>query len=139
MPRPGVDPDDPIVLDTSAYSRLRIGHADVLSVLARAPIVYLPVVVIGELEAAFDGGSRPAENRAILAQFIDEPFVQVVGVDVATARRYGALVGALQRAGTPLPANDVWIAAVTSGTDGFLVTFDRDFARIPDLRCVVLS
>ena len=44
----------------------------------------------------------------------------------------------LRRAGTPIPANVGWIAAVTMGTAGYLVTFDSDYARMPDLRCVVL-
>jgi predicted nucleic acid-binding protein len=45
----------------------------------------------------------------------------------------------LRRAGTPVPANDVWIAAVTMGTAGILVTFDSDFSRVPGLRCIVLD
>ena len=118
MPRPGAEPTDPIVLDTSAYSRLRTGHPEVLSLLARAPLVYLPVIVIGELAAAFEGGSRPLENLTALAELIDEPFVHIIDVNQATARRYGQLVGALRRAGTPIPTNDVWIAAIASGTDG---------------------
>lgn len=139
MPRPGAESIDPIVLDTSAYSRLRTGHPEVLRRLAAAPLMYVPVIVIGELEAAFELGSRAAQNRASLAEFLSEPFVSVVDVTQTTARRYGELVGTLRRAGTPIPGNDVWIAAVTMGTDGYLVTFDSDFTRVPGLRCVVLS
>jgi tRNA(fMet)-specific endonuclease VapC len=73
-----------------------------------------------------------------LAEFLSEPFVSIVDVTRATARRYGELIGVLRRAGTPIPAHDVWIAAVTIGTEATLVTFDSDFARVPDLRCVVL-
>jgi tRNA(fMet)-specific endonuclease VapC len=139
MPRPGAESIDPIVLDTSAYSRLRTGHPEVLRRLAAAPLVYVPVIVIGELEAAFELGSRAAQNRASLAEFLGEPFVSVFDVSQATARRYGELIGVLRRAGTPIPANDIWIAAVALGTDGYLLTFDSDFARVPGLRCVVLA
>jgi tRNA(fMet)-specific endonuclease VapC len=139
MPTSGDEAADPIVLDTSAYSRLRAGNAEVLSLLARTPLVYLPVIVVGELEAAFAWGSRRAENEAMLTEFLDETFVQVIDVDRSTAYRYGQLIGALRKAGTPIPSNDVWIAAVAAGTDGTLVTFDRDFARIPGLRCVLLD
>jgi tRNA(fMet)-specific endonuclease VapC len=139
MPTPGAESIDPIVLDTSAYSHLRTGHADVLDLLRRAPLVYVPVIVIGELEAAFELGRRPDQNRASLAEFISEPFVSIVDVTQATTRRYGELIGVLRRAGTPIPANDVWIAAVTMGTSGTLVTFDSDFTRVPGLRCVVLA
>ena len=75
----------------------------------------------------------------MLTEFLDETFVQVIDVDRSTAYRYGQLIGTLRKAGTPIPSNDVWIAAVASGTDGALVTFDRDFARIPGLRCVLLD
>ncbi len=139
MPTPGAEPTDSIVLDTSAYSHLRTGHADVLDLLRRAPLVYVPVIVIGELEAAFELGRRADQNRASLAEFLSEPFVSTVDVAQATARRYGELIAVLRRAGTPIPANDVWIAAVTMGTAGYLVTFDSDFTRVPGLRCVVLA
>jgi tRNA(fMet)-specific endonuclease VapC len=139
MQTSGDEAAEPIVLDTSAYSRFHAGHAGVLSLLAHAPLVYLPVIVVGELEAAFAWGTRRAENRALLADFMNETFVEVIDVDQSTAHRYGELIGALRKAGTPIPSNDVWIAAVASGTDGTLVTFDRDFSRIPGLRCVVLQ
>jgi tRNA(fMet)-specific endonuclease VapC len=136
---PGADPTVPIVLDTSAYSRLRTGDPQILSLLAHAPHAYLPVIAIGELEAAFARGSKRSQNRALLEEFIAEPFVHVVDVDRATADRYGELVKALLDAGTPMPTNDVWMAATAAGTDGQLVTFDRDFLRVPGLRCVVMA
>jgi predicted nucleic acid-binding protein len=74
MPTPGAESNDTIVLDTSAYSHLRTGHPDVLDLLVRAPIVYVPLIVIGELEAAFDLGRRADQDRASLAEFLDEPF-----------------------------------------------------------------
>jgi tRNA(fMet)-specific endonuclease VapC len=134
----GTDPAEAVILDTSAYSNLRAAHPDVLRLLGRAPLVYLPVVVIGELEAAFRRGAKFAENQSLLGAFIDEPFVQIVEVTRSTARRYGRLVAQLRAAGTPIPTNDVWIAAIASGVDGFLLTFDRDFERVPGIRCRVL-
>ena len=137
--RPGVDPAEPIILDTSAYSHLRSAHPDVLSLLARSPLIYLPVIVIGELEAAFQQGTKPVENRTMLADFIDEPFVQVVEASRSMAHRYGKLVAQLRQAGTPIPTNDVWIAAIASNLDGYLLTFDRDFERVPGIRCRLLA
>jgi len=58
---------------------------------------------------------------------------------ISPLKHNGELIGVLRRAGTPVPANDVWIAAVTMGTAGNLVTFDSDFSRVPGLRCVVLD
>jgi tRNA(fMet)-specific endonuclease VapC len=139
MPRPGAEERAPIVLDTSAYSHLQRGHPRVLSLLTHASHVYMPVIAIGELEAGFARGRRRAEDRAALAAFLDEDFVHVVHVDRATADRYGELVKALRQAGTPIPTNDIWIAATVTGTDGRLVTFDSDFTRVPGLHHLLLE
>jgi len=110
----------------------------VLDLVAAAGMVMLPVTVLGELEAAFTLGSRSKENRAALRQFLDEPFVQPLHVTPAVARRYGLTFAQLRRAGTPIPVNDIWIAATTLDCGGHLLTFDADFRRVEGLDCTVL-
>jgi len=127
-----------VVLDTSAYSHFRGNHAAVIDAIAAAEIVLVPVVVIGELEAAFRMGSREKENCVVLQEFLAEPFVRMLPIGADVALRYGALVSALRKAGTPIPANDVWIAAVTFDVGAHLITFDSDFARVPGLSCTIL-
>jgi tRNA(fMet)-specific endonuclease VapC len=128
-----------LVLDTSTYSHFRAGREDVLDHLARADAVLIPTIVVGELEAAFEAGLRSKENRVRLAEFLDEPFVKLLPVTLAVARHYGRMVGELRRAGTPIPTNDVWIAATTADCGGTLLTFDRHFDRIPGLTRLVLD
>ena len=134
----GADVFDRLVLDTSAYSHFRAGHPHVLDLLARAATVLIPATVLGELEAAFQLGRRGRENRLTLAEFLGEPFVTVWPTTAAVARHYGRVFAELRRAGTPIPINDVWIAAACLDCDGQLVTFDRDFERIPGLELTVL-
>jgi len=55
------------------------------------------------------------------------------------ARRYGALFASLRRAGTPIPTNDIWIAAAALQVGARVVTFDTDFGRIPGLDAHVLA
>ena len=129
---------DRLVLDTSAYSHFRAGHPQVLDQLARAAAVVIPVTVLGELEAAFQLGRRARENRLTLAEFLGEPFVTVWPTTTAVARHYGRLFAELKRAGTPIPVNDVWIAAACLDCVGRLVTFDTDFERITGLELTVL-
>ena len=129
----------PLVLDTSAYSHFRSGTTSVLEAITRAEIVGLPVIVLGELEAAFALGKREAENRMMLAEFLAESFVSVLPVTPAVARRYGRLFADLRRAGTPIPINDVWIAATTLECGGRLLTLDQDFGRIATLDCTLLT
>mgnify|MGYP001602566163 CR=1 FL=1 len=128
-----------LVLDTSAYSHFRLGHDDVLEHMSLARVIYVPTVVIGELEAGFLRGTRYRENTRSLSEFLQEPFVVVHNVDIAVAQRYGQLVAALRRAGTPIPTNDIWIAATALACGGHLLTFDRDFARVEGLAHVLLG
>ncbi len=57
----------------------------------------------------------------------------------AVARRYGRLIADLRRAGTPIPINDVWIAATALDCGGHLLTFDGDFKRVASLDYTVLN
>lgn len=122
-----------IVLDTSAYSQARRGTVIALDAIARSAVVFVPVIALGELEAGFRVGSRYRENRRGLEEFIREPYVQVLEVTADVARLYGEIFASLKRAGTPIPVNDIWIAAATLGCGAHLVTFDEDFARIDGL------
>jgi tRNA(fMet)-specific endonuclease VapC len=128
-----------LVLDTSAYSRFRAGDERVVELIAAAEIVGLPTVVLGELEAAFTLGRRERENRATLAEFLAESFVSILPVTAAVARRYGRLFADLRRAGTPIPINDIWIAATALDCGGHLLTFDGDFGRVVSLDCTILA
>ena len=128
-----------LVLDTSAYSHLRAGHPQVLDDVASSAIVIVPAVVLGELEAGFLLGRRAQENRHALAEFLDEPFVSVLDVTSLTAQHYGRIFTQLRNAGTPIPLNDVWIAAATVECSGHLLTFDADFRRVPGLPASVLE
>ena len=128
-----------LVLDTSAYSHLRTGHEGVLDHLVRAETVFLPTVVLGELEAAFRLETRAKENRQTLRDFLDEPFAFVLPVSEDVARKYGEIFCELRKAGTPLPINDVWIAATAIVSGARLITFDSDFERIAKLDCIRLS
>lgn len=139
MPTSGVERVSRLVLDTSAYSHFRRGHAGVLDALARAERVLIPVTVLGELEAAFELGSRARDNRRVLDDFIAEPFVDVLDVTPSVARHYGRVFSTLKRAGTPLPTNDIWIAAAAIDCGGTLLTFDRDVERVSGMDRLVLQ
>ena len=122
-----------VALDTSAYSHMIAGHEGVLDAVARAEVVYVPAIVLGELEAAFRLGRRQKQNHRALTEFLDEPFVEVLSVTPSVAQRYGRLFAELRTMGRPLPISDVWIAATSLDGGAHLLTFDRDFERIVGL------
>lgn len=122
-----------IALDTSAYSHLRRGELRTIDALSQADLVCVSTTVLGELEAGFRVGSRYAENRRTLEEFVQEAYVQVLDITVDVARRYGEVFAALRRAGTPIPVNDIWIAASTLSSGAHLITFDADFTKVEGL------
>ena len=128
-----------LVLDTTAYSHLRVGHPGVLDAIARADTVVFSVVVLAELEAGFRMGSRARENRSSLEEFLAEPFVEVRDVTRVDARNYARVFQRLREGGTPIPLNDVWISATTLSCDGILLTFDEHFEVVTGLRARILS
>jgi len=123
-----------ILLDTSTYSRLRQGSQEVLDALNRADLVHVSVFVLGELYAGFKGGSKETANRELLDRFLKRATVRIVPATQETAEAFAEIKNTLKRAGTPLPLNDVWIAAHAVETGSVLVTFDTHFRRIPGLR-----
>lgn len=90
----------------------------------------VPVVVLGELRAGFLGGTQQARNTAELTAFLAHPVVSMADVDARAADVFAELVDELRRAGTPVPTNDLWIAAVAIVHGLRVVTCDRDFLRI---------
>lgn len=138
MPISGAEAIERLVLDTSAYAAMCRGHKDVLDWVASSNAVVMSVIVLGELEAGFEMGNRAHANRVALADFLGEPFVHELPASRSTARHYGEVFCRLRAAGTPLPVNDIWIAAATLDCGGHLLTLDRDFARIDNLSSTVL-
>jgi tRNA(fMet)-specific endonuclease VapC len=128
-----------LCLDTCAYSNLKRNHPPVAAAIDNADWIGVPSIVVGELMAGFRQGGRAAENHADLLEFLRHPLVDELKVDRATAECYSELVLLLKRAGTPIPSNDIWIAATCICAGATLLTYDEHFTRIQRLGSWVLS
>ena len=82
----------------------------------------------------FRNGTRYDENRAQLDAFLSRRFVRTLEVTLESAERFGLIAAQLRRRGTPIPTNDVWIAAHTMEMGAELLTYDKHFQHIPGLR-----
>ena len=122
-----------ICLDTNAYSAIGRGNAAVASLVEEADEVLLPATVFGELMFGFLHGTHFAENETSLKRFLEEDGVSFQPVNRDIAERYGYVKVALARNGTPIPENDIWIAATALETGSRLVSFDTDFDRVGGL------
>jgi len=123
-----------LLLDTNAYSKYLRGDPRILDALAGAGLVYMSVFVLGELFSGFRSGSKEKANRQILEAFIAKPVVRVLDATRETADYFGLIKSSLEKAGRPIPLNDVWIAAHALETGSVLVTYDTHFAVVPGLR-----
>ena len=122
-----------LLLDTNVYSALKRGHRGVIELVQRAERVEFSMVVVGELLAGFRSGDRFQRNLLELEQFLASPYAHVLPVTRLTADRYGRIASKLRLNGTPIPTNDIWIAAHVLESGAELVSFDAHFDHIEDL------
>ncbi len=119
-----------VLLDTSAYSAFMRGHPTVKRALQEADEIWLTPVILGELLAGFIRGRHRTKNERELRTFLDSPRVEVVAIDDDTAQRYAIILIALWHAGTPIPTNDMWIAASAMQHGLRLLTMDAHYRKV---------
>ena len=122
-----------ILLDTSAYIAFLKGHPEIKQTIQKADEINLNPVVVGELLAGFMKGRRAAQNREILKEFMGSPRVRLMAIDEETSERYAAIFNYLREKGTPIPTNDLWIAATAMQFGLRVVTTDRHFQQVPQV------
>lgn len=124
-----------VALDTNRLTDLFQGDGQLADQLAVCDEVCVPIVVLAEIKAGFYGRTQQHANEALLRALLAKPTVTVLLPDRETAEHYARLFVQLKRAGTPVPDNDLWIAALALEHDLRLITRDRHFQRIPQLMC----
>ena len=128
-----------LLADTSAYSAFLRGNAGVKALFQKVDEIVVNPVVLGELRAGFLAGAHLRKNERELELFLRSARVSVAPIDKGTSACYAAIVHGLRVAGTPVPTNDIWIAASAMQHGLLVATTDRHFAQIPQILCEVLS
>jgi tRNA(fMet)-specific endonuclease VapC len=128
-----------LCLDTSAYSNFRRGNDEVATLLDRAELVGVPTIALGELRTGFLLGGKRRRNEKELDAFLESPVVEVLPVDPETSRHYSEIVAELRKAGTPVPTNDIWIAAIAARNGTTVLTCDDHFERIGRVGSIVID
>jgi len=122
-----------VALDTNRLTDLFQGDAELADRLGECEEVWVPLIVVAEIKAGFYGGSRQHKNEIRFQSFLAKPTVGILLPARETAEHYARLFVQLKRAGTPIPDNDLWIAALVLQHDLALITRDRHFERVPQL------
>ena len=81
----------------------------------------------------------PVHISIAVADFLAEPFVTTVDTDAEVARYYNRALMCRRAQGTPIPTNDIWIAAAAFARAATLLTFDQHFRHVKQLRVELLS
>ena len=122
-----------IMLDTNAYVGFKRNVNEIVEFIVGAELILFSPIVLGELMFGFRNGSRFKENMDDLNSFLQHEAVELAQIGDLTSDRYSRIAAQLKRQGTPIPTNDIWIAAQTMEHGVELITSDRHFEKIQGL------
>ena len=122
-----------ILLDTSAYVGFKRDNSELVEMIVTADLILFSAVVLGELLFGFRSGTRFKKNLDELNRFLENDAVEIAPIGKISADRYPRIAAQLRRQGTPIPTNDIWIAAQTMEHGAELVTTDNHFDKISGL------
>jgi len=125
-----------LLLDTNRLSDALAMVDEVLDNLESAEAIFVPVIALGEIRSGFLAGRRAAENETRLQWFLSQDGVAALGVDAPVSHRYAEIHRALRARGTPIPTNDLWIAAIALEHGLVVYTRDAHFTKVPGIACV---
>ena len=122
-----------VAVDTNRYVDFARGEPAVADVLENAEEVLVPLIVLGELRAGFAVGSKGARNEGGLRRFLLRAGVSVLFPDEQTTHHYATVYRQLRQQGTPVPTNDMWIAALVLQHGLVLCARDAHFDHLPQI------
>ena len=122
-----------IMLDTNAYVGFKRNVIEIVEFIVGAELILFSPIVLGELMFGFRNGTRFKENMEDLNNFLQHKAVELAQIGDLTSDRYSRIAAQLKRRGTPIPTNDIWIAAQTMEHGVELITSDQHFQKINGL------
>lgn len=121
-----------MILDTNVLSAVADGEPSAMELVAGAERVAVPVIVLGEYRLGIAQSRHRTTYESWLREWIAA--VTVLDIDDGTTHSYSAIGLELKKKGKPIPANDLWIAALCRQHSLPLVSRDRHFDFVHGLR-----
>lgn len=121
-----------MLLDTNALSALAAGDETLIQIIEKVPRLCVTIISLGE----YSYGIAPSRHEIELARWLDA-FLQradVLYLGRETLPHYAEVRRQLKKDGTPIPANDCWIAALAKEHRLPVVTLDKHFDAVKGLR-----
>lgn len=121
------------LIDTNRYSDFAKGHKEIVDLFASADGICVPYVVLAELRAGFRCGTVARQNEQVLTKFLENKRVKVLYADDMTTQCYADIYSQLRAQGTPIPTNDIWIAALAMQHSLPLCSRDEHFNHLKQI------
>lgn len=122
------------LIDSNAIIDYLRGSNNSLIDLIKDKKVSVPVIVVGELYFGAENSSQIKKHISKIEQFIIN--MNIMNIDFETSKIYGTVRAKLKKLGKPIPENDIWIAAIALQNDCVLITKDRHFKNIKNLKTI---
>ena len=116
------------LLDTNILIALFNEEEAILAKIQAADSIHVESHVIGELYFGAYNSGRIEENLQRIDEFVEAKMI--IRTDYLTSKFYGEIKAQLKRNGTPIPENDIWIAAITKQYNLTLASRDQHFDKI---------
>ena len=122
-----------ILIDSNRFIDFCAGDEDVVETFERAAVLVIPFVVLAEIRAGAQLAKRGENQVRALGELLNQPGVRTVHSTDGTAHHYASIFAQLRRKGTPIPTNDIWIAALALEHNLILYSRDAHFDKIPSV------
>ena len=115
------------------FRRCNADHdSKAIAVLARAELVAIPVIVLGEYRYGISQSRNRASYEKWLAGLLRD--CMVLDINEPTTHHYAEIVLELKRYGKPIPTNDIWLAALCRQHSLPLLSQDRHFDLVAGMK-----
>ena len=122
-----------VLIDSNRFIDFCAGEEEVIETLERAVLLVVPFIVLAEIHVGAHSVKRGDAQVRVLGELLQKPGVRVAHSTDTTPHHYASLYNKLKKAGTPIPTNDIWIAALAIEHSLLLYSRDAHFDRIPNL------
>ncbi len=122
-----------ILIDSNRFIDFCAGDRAVIDTFEQAALLVVPFVVLAEIRAGAAVIKRGDAQVRVLNELLQQPGVRIAHSSDTTAHHYAAIYARLRRAGTPIPTNDIWIAALAIEHALLLYSRDKHFDLIPSI------
>ena len=122
-----------IIIDSNRFIDFCAGVEEVVATFEQAAILVIPFIVLAEIRVGAQLAKRGENQVRALSELLNQPGVRTVHSTDGTAHHYASIFAQLRRKGTPIPTNDIWIAALALEHNLILYSRDAHFDKIPSV------